>query len=110
MKCRIDTDRFILEIISSSNWKKGEPINPKIPKWLVKVTDRFTQDEYYPTDMEFALLSKTMDEDEIFLLSAIVKLKERHNRANLKNPENRAIEAYIHQLSEAGGSGREHTT
>lgn len=99
MICKLETERFVIEIVTSNNWKKGKPINPKIPKWLVKVTDKFTHDEYSPTDTEFQFLTSTMDEIELILLSGALRIKERHNSANLKNPEKRPIELYIHNLA-----------
>lgn len=98
MICKIETDRFIMEIIESPNWKEGVPINAKIPKWLVKVKDKFIHDEYCPEDREFQLLTKTMDDIELLLLNGLIKIKERHNFANLKNPERRFIETHIDRI------------
>jgi len=99
MICKVETKRFIMEIIPSRSWRKGEPINPKIPKWLVKVSDKFTHDEYFPDDQELKMLTSTMDEIELILFNYMLNIKERHNFANLKNPENRSIERYIHELA-----------
>jgi len=100
MKCKVEFDRFIFEVRSSSEWRKGNPINPKVPKYLVKVIDKFTHDEFYPRDHEFSLLLHQMSEDEIIFLSDLIRFKERHNRSNLKNPETRHIENDIHKLAE----------
>jgi len=99
-KCMVETDHFIFEVHPSPNWKDGKPINPKIPKYLIKVTDKITKDEFYPWDHEFRYLIHQMNDDEVIFLSDLMRFKERHNRSNLKNPETRHIEEYIHKLAE----------
>lgn len=98
MICKIETKRFVMEIIESPNWKEGIPINPKIPKWLVKMNDKAIHDEYYPNDPELQRLIATMDDIELLLLNGLLKIKERHNFANLKNPEKRPVEFHIERL------------
>jgi len=73
-------------------WKGGIPINPKIPKMLVRITDKLCQDRYYPTDKEFALLTTMMDKESINLIKEAFEVKEEWNSRNLKNPEPRKIE------------------
>jgi len=92
------TQRCVVQIISSSNWKAGIPLNPQIPKWLVKITDRFTQDTYVPTDDELILITHTLDSESLTLVAEAFSVKEKHNRANLKNPESRKKEAIFNQI------------
>ena len=73
-------------------WKSGKPIDPKIPKWLVRITDKWVQDEYFPLDSEFPLINAMFDEDSNKLVREAFEFKEKHNKANLKNPESRKIE------------------
>jgi hypothetical protein len=73
-------------------WKGGKPINPQIPKWLVKITDKWLDDEYYPLDREFTLIKSMLDNDSNRLVLEAFEFKEKHNKANLKNPESRKIE------------------
>jgi len=87
-----ETPRCIIQIVATWNWKRGKPINPKIQKWLVKITDKWLQDEYFPHDKEFALIVNWLDEESLEVISEAFRLKEQHNRANLKNPESRANE------------------
>jgi len=97
MICKLETNRYIIEIFSSNNWRKGNPIDPNIKKWLVKVTDKVTHDEFFPENPELKLLTSTMNEIDLIILSWALKIKERHNFGNLKNPEKRPIESYIHK-------------
>ena len=73
-------------------WKGGKPINPQIPKWLVKITDKWLDDEFFPVDREFLLIKTMLDDDSNMLIREAFEFKEQHNKANLKNPENRKIE------------------
>lgn len=94
-----ESKRFLIEIVFSKNWKDGIPKNPNVEKWLVQVTDKFTADEYCPNDNEFKLLTNSMNDRELKMLSEALKIKEKHNRLNLKNPEKREIENHIHKLA-----------
>jgi hypothetical protein len=89
---RKETERCIVTIVSTFNWKGGIPIDPSIPKWLVKIHDKFLHDEYVPMDNEFKFLISTLDEGSLSVIYEAFKIKEKHNKANLKNPEDRKIE------------------
>ena len=95
---RNETKRFVIMIVESPNWKGGKPIDPAVPKWLIKIRDKFLKEEYCPTDEELVWLAKTMSEDDLKVLSQALLLKEKHNRMNLKNPEKRPVEDYIHSI------------
>ena len=89
--------RCSIKIITTTNWKEGKPKDPKIPKYLVKVQDRFIDSEFYcPNDKEIELLFHQWDKESLGLLSEAFKIKESHNLSNLKNPEPRTIEAVLH--------------
>lgn len=87
-----ETPRCVIQIVATPNWKHGKPINPKIPKWLVRIIDKWTHNNYFPWDREFELIKHMMDKDSLQLLREAFQIKEEHNKANLKNPESRRIE------------------
>jgi hypothetical protein len=97
---RRENKRCIIEVVPDLRknnegnyyWKGGIPIDPKIPKWLVKITDKFIKDVYYPTDEEFSFVSTTLDTESLGFVIEAFKQKEEHNKANLKNPESRKKE------------------
>ena len=99
--------RCIIQIITTPYWKPnykihgGIPINPNIPKWLVKIIDHFTHDEYCPTDYEFFLITSMLDKESLKLVAEAFKLKEEHNQVNLVNPEKRQKELVYRKLWEA---------
>lgn len=95
------TRRATVQIVTSPNWKGGKPINPKIPKWLVKIKDHFLKDDYCPTDHELtSFVLHTFDVPELKLIVEAFKLKEEHNLKNLKNPEIRNKEMIFEGLVE----------
>jgi len=76
-------------------WKSGVPLDPKKPKMLVRITDKFCQDQYYPTDREFQLIASMMDVESLQLITEGFAVKEKWNISNLKNPESRKIERFL---------------
>jgi len=101
------TKRCKVSLITSSNWKGGIPKDPSIPKWLVKIKDYFTHDEYCPTDSELlGFIPHTFDDETRLLIAEAFKLKEAHNKVCLVNPEirekERQYEAIIENLMTEG--------
>ncbi len=93
------TGRATIQIITSSNWKKGIPKDPKIPKHLVKVIDHHLHDEYCPTDHELlTFIPHVFDQVTKEAIAEAFKLKEKHNRANLVNPEIRKKEEIYRKI------------
>lgn len=93
-----ETRRAKIKIIAVVGWKPeykergGIPIDPKIPKWLVKIEDKFTKDSFCPTDAEFELVGNMYDTETLRVIIEAFQIKEKHNKANLKNPECRKKE------------------
>jgi len=83
-------NNITVRIVASDNWLNGEPINPKIPKWLVHIA-------FCPTDKQLPLLEHFFDAHSLAIIRQAFHIKEEHNRPNLKNPENRSIENRIGQ-------------
>lgn len=77
-----------VRIVTSNNWLRGQPKNPQIPKWLVHI-------EFCPTDEQLSILEKMFDSHSMALIRKAFHIKEKHNRANLTNPEDRTKEDYI---------------
>jgi hypothetical protein len=75
--------------IVKANWGKGNPIDPKIPKYVVLLKDRRIDDDFYPicAGQQLELAKIQLDSESLTLLKEAWKLKETHNRQNLKNPE-----------------------
>jgi len=94
-----ETKRCKVQIVSSSNWKGGIPIDKKIRKWLVKIIDKFTLDVYCPTDHELVyFVPHAYDEESLEVIKEAFVVKEEHNKANLKNPEVRHKESQFRAL------------
>jgi hypothetical protein len=92
------TPRLIVQVITTSNWKSGIPINQNIRKYLVKLIDLVTQDNYVPTDEEFPLMKSMYDRHSLNMIREAFEFKEEHNVRNLKNPELRKIERLFGNL------------
>lgn len=94
------SERCIVQIITSPNWKEGIPLDPTIPKWLVKIKDLHLKDEYCPTDQELLnFIPNTMDKESMKIIAEAFEIKEKHNKANLVNPEIRKKEKIFRRLA-----------
>lgn len=92
------TERATIQVIATPNWKEGIPKNPKIPKWLVKIHDHLLDYEYCPTDEQLEKLPSVLPPECLALVVEAFKIKEEHNRRNLKNPEIRKKEEILAKL------------
>lgn len=93
------TSRATIQIITTPNWKKGIPKDSSIPKHLVKIIDHHLHDEYCPTDWELLnFIPNVFDQVTKETIAEAFKLKEKHNRANLVNPEIRKKEKMYRKL------------
>jgi hypothetical protein len=73
--------------------------DPSIPKWLVWIRDNMLHEEWVPADWEFDFLLNILDGDSLRILGEAFRIKEEHNRRNLKNPEIRKKEEMFRRLS-----------
>jgi len=106
-----ETQNSLVQIITTPNWKSGIPINPKIPKYLIRVFDKIIDTEpYVPTDLEFQLLSHQWRGKDLENLVEALRIKEKHNLANLKNPEPRKIERLLNVKAKGIKSKMQHNT
>ena len=56
-----ETYRAKIAVVSTSNWKDGVAKNPKVPKYLVWVWDKWLEDDgCCPTDEEFTILANSL--------------------------------------------------
>jgi len=96
-----ETSRTKIAVVFTPNWNKGHPINPKIPKYLVWIHDKWIDKKgCCPADTELPIYANSLPLLDLKNLIDAFDFKERHNEKNLKNPEYRHIEEYLVKIYE----------